>query len=144
MSRCYLDTNTLLYFTDPAAQFHQRAVELISSLLVQNYALFISPLILDEYFHNAIRFSQVPRKQALQDLKIGFDQIKKLRNITLVSSPLELKKQTKVLNFMTWYGLRPRDAYHLFIMKANKIKYFATFDTDFDSLFTKGVIKKFL
>lgn len=143
MKKCYLDANTLLYFTNPAAQFHETAIELISALLIQNYALFISPLILDEYFHNSIRFSQVPRRQALQDLKIGFGKIKKLKNINLVYSPLEFTKQTKVLNFMIKYQLRSRDAYHLFIMKENKIKYLATFDDDFENVFKQGLIKKF-
>lgn len=143
MKRCYLDTNTLLYFTNPAAQFHERAIELISSLLIQNYALFISPLILDEYFHNSIRFSQVPKKQALQDLKIGFGKIKKLKNINLVYPPLELKKQAKVISFMVKYQLRSRDAYHLLMMKENKIKYLATFDDDFDSVFAKGILRRF-
>lgn len=143
MKKCYLDTNILLYFTNPLAQFHEQTVELLSSLLIQNWALFISPLTLDEYFHNSLRFSQVSRKLALQDLKKGFSKIRKFRNINLVQPPLELKKHMKVLNLMDRYNLRARDAYHLFIMKENKIKHFATFDTDFDKVFEAGTIKKF-
>lgn len=144
MKKCYLDTNILLYFTNPIAQFHEQTVGLISSLMVQNWALFISSLTLDEYFHNSLRFSQVSRKLALQDLKKGFSKIKKFRNINLVQAPLELKKHMKVLNIMDKYTLRARDAYHLFIMKENKIKHFATFDSDFDKVFEKNLIKQFI
>lgn len=42
------------------------------------------------------------------------------------------------------YNLRSRDAYHLFIMVENKVKFFATFDADFDKVFTKGKVKKFI
>ncbi|MBI4036207.1 type II toxin-antitoxin system VapC family toxin [Candidatus Daviesbacteria bacterium] len=143
MKKCYLDTNILLYFTNPSAELHEKTVELISSLLLQNWALFISALVLDEYFHNALRFSQFPKKEALQDLKKGFGKIKKLKNINLVHSTLELKKQTKVLKLMEKYQLRARDAYHLFMMRENQIKYFATFDNDFETVFKKRLVRKF-
>lgn len=143
MKKCYLDANTLLYFTNPSAQFHEQAIEIISSLLKQQLTLFISSLTLDEYFHNAIRFSQVPKEQAFKDLKKGISRIKRLKNINLVNPPLELRRHIRVLNLMIKYQLKSRDAYHLFIMKENKIKYFATFDHDFDKVFQKGVLKKF-
>lgn len=143
MKKCYLDANVLLYFTNPRAEFHEQAIEIISSLLIREWMVFISALTLDEYFHNSLRFSQMSKEHALQDLKKGFGRIKRLKNLNLVHPPDELKKQTKALNMMAKYQLRSRDAYHLFIMRENKIKYFATFDNDFEGVFKKSLLKKF-
>lgn len=143
MKKCYLDANTLLYFTNPSSYFHKQATELISLLLLDKWALFISTLTLDEYFHNAIRFSQMSKELALKDLRKGFSRLRKLENISLVHPPEEFKKQLKVLNLMEKYQLKSRDAYHLFIILENKIKFLATFDNDFDEVFQDGRIQKF-
>jgi len=143
MKRCYLDVNLLLYYSNPDSSYHNQAVATISQLLSEDWKLYLSPLVLDEYFHNMIRFSRVSRKEALKDLKRSFSRIIKLPKLEIISSRLELKRQQKVINFMTKYQLRARDAYHLFIMLENKVKFLATFDSDFDKVFKSGKIKKF-
>lgn len=143
MKKCYLDTNLLLYYSDPDSVSFDHATKIIEKLVGQGWELYLSPLTLDEYFHNMIRFSRVSRSEALTDLRRSFSRIIRLPKIQLISPNLELKKQQKVLNFMSKYQLRARDAYHLFIMLENKVKFMATFDTDFDEVFKFGKIKKF-
>lgn len=144
MKKCYLDTNLLLYYSDTDSPFYPQSTDLVSQLLIQKWELLISPLILDEYFHNMIRFSRVSKKEALRNLKVSFSRITRLPGIELINPPELMKKQTKVLNMMAKYQLRSRDAYHLFIMRENKIKYFATFDNDFEEVFKKNLLKKFI
>lgn len=143
MKKCYLDANVLLYFTSLTSQFHDQAVKIIYNLITQGWQLFISPLTLDEYFHNALRFSVVSKSEAFKDLKKSFTSIMKLEKIMLIQPPLELKKHKKIFNLMVHCNLHARDAYHLFIMKENKIKFMATFDSDFKIVFQKGLIKQF-
>lgn len=97
--------------------------------------MFISSLVLDEYFHNMIRFSKGSKQEAFLDLKNSFNKIIKMPNLNLVNPSSILTDQRKVINLMIKYKLRARDAYHLFIMKENKIKYLATSDNDFEEIF---------
>lgn len=143
MKRCYLDANLLLYYSNPDSLSYNQAVAIIAQLLSEGWKLYLSPLTLDEYFHNMIRFSRVSRQEAFKDLKRSFGRIIKLPGFELISVNLILKGQQKVINLMARYQLRTRDAYHLFIMLENKVKFLATFDSDFDKLFEEERIKKF-
>lgn len=143
MKKCYLDANLLIYYSDIDSPFYPRATDLVSQLLINKWQLFISPLVIDEYFHNMIRFSRISRKEAIKNLKVSFGKINRLPGIELINPKTLIKEQAKVLNLMDKYNLRARDAYHLFTMKVNKIKYFATFDSDFDKVFAAGILRKF-
>ena len=143
MKICYLDANLLLYYSNPDSLFYNQATAIISQLWDQKWQLALSPLTLDEYFHNMIRFSRVTRADAFSDLKRSFGRIIKLPKIIIINPNLDLKRQQKVINLMIKYKLRARDAYHIFIMKENKVKFMATFDRDFDEVFKKSGIKKF-
>jgi len=144
MKRCYLDTNLLLYFNNPNSPFYQQAGSILAKLINNNWQLFLSPLTLDEYFHNTLRFTNLPKEKAMKTLKKSLNKLIKLPNIQLINPSTILGTHKKVLNFMIKYQLRSRDAYHLLIMIENKIKYLATFDNDFDKIFEKGSIKKFI
>lgn len=143
MKRCYLDANLLLYFNNLDSPFHHQADSVLAKLVDNDWQLFLSPLVLDEYFHNTLRFTKLSKVEASKVLKKSFNKIIKLPNISLVNPSQDLKTQVKVLNIMGRYSLRARDAYHLFIMKENKIEYFATFDNDFKIVFDEGSIRKF-
>lgn len=144
MKRCYLDANVLLYFSNVGSVFYQQTSHLMYRLILDKWELVISPLTLDEYFHNSIRFAAVPQKVALTRLKRSFLKITKIPGIRLIALSSELKKQSQVINLMSKYELRARDAYHLLIMRENKVKYLATFDNDFEKVFHSGIIKKFV
>lgn len=143
MKRCYLDSNVVLSFIDSAAQFHDQSKQILYKLVTERWEIDLSALTLDECFHNSLRFSKKLRTIAIKQLKVEYKKLIKLPNINLVVTSTQLKKHTRVLNLMERYDLRSRDAYHLFSMKVNKIKYCATFDHDFDKVFQKGVLKKF-
>ncbi len=143
MKKCYIDANLLLYYSDTDSPFYHQATDLVSQLLIQKWQLFVSPLILDEYFHNMIRFFRGSRTEAFKYLKVSFHRIVKLPGLEVINPSTVISKQRKVINLMIKHQLRARDAYHLFIMKENKIKYLATFDSDFEQVFKKRLIKKF-
>lgn len=143
MKRCYLDSNIVLSFIDSSAQFHNQSKQILTKLVAESWEINLSALVLDECFHNSLRFSKKSRQIAIKQLKFRYRKFIKLPNIKLVVQLPQLKKHTAVLNLMAKYNLRARDAYHLFIMKENRIKYLATFDNDFDSVFKKGLVKKF-
>lgn len=143
MKKCYLDANLLLYFHNFDSPFHSQADLVLSKLVNSAWQLFLSSLTLDEYFHNALRFTRLPKIEALKILNKSFTKIIKLPNIQLINPSQDINMHKRVLNFMVRYQLRSRDAYHLFIMKENKIEYIATFDHDFDKVFEEGRIEKF-
>lgn len=143
MKRCYLDSNVVLSFIDSTAQFHNQSKQIFTKLVTESWEINLSALALDECFHNSLRFSKKSRPIAIKQLKFRYRRFIKLPNIKLIVQLPQLKKHTVVLNLMEKYQLRARDAYHLFIMKENKIKYFATFDHDFEEIFKNGLIQKF-
>lgn len=143
MKRCYLDSNIVISFMDSTAQFHQRSKQILTKLVSENWEINLSALVLDECFHNSLRFSKKIKKEALRQLKLRYRRFIKLPKLNLIIYLPQLKKHTIVLNLMDKYSLRSRDAYHLFIMKENKINFFATFDSDFEQVFAKGILNKF-
>lgn len=143
MKRCYLDANFLIFLHDPAADYYPKAEEILKKLITEGLALFASSLVLDEFLMGSLRLSGKSAAEMKENLKLGLRTIFKLPNFSLVNSPQDFRKHLQVVDLMVKFNLRPRDAYHLFIMKVNKIKYFATFDSDFGSVFKKGLIKKF-
>lgn len=143
MKICYLDANTLAFLGNKNSSFHEKAVEIIEKLISSGYELTVSSLSLDEYFHTVLRFSQDPRDLAIKNLKREYKKLLKL-NIKLINPSLDEKKHLQVINLIAKYNLHPRDAYHLFMMLENKVKFLATFDHDFDKVFEKGRVKKFV
>lgn len=142
MKICYLDANLLAFLGNENSPFHQKALDIIDRLIKQDYKLVLSSLTLDEYFHTVIRFSQDPKAETYQNLKKAYGKLLKL-NIKLVNPSLEEKKHLKVIDLIAKYNLHPRDAYHLFIILENKVKFMATFDSDFDEIFKTEKIRKF-
>ncbi|KKR80529.1 MAG: PilT protein domain protein [Candidatus Daviesbacteria bacterium GW2011_GWA1_41_61] len=140
---CYLDTNILLYYQDWQSPFYQQTQEMISKLIKGGLDLIISPLVLDEYIYNTFTSSYKAEKEKIKMITLSLREILKLPGIKIFNPPLEVKKQLKVLKLMEKFGLKPRDAYHLLITLENKIKYLATFDSDFEKVFALGRVKKF-
>lgn len=144
MSSCYLDANLLIYFQNRKSQFYQQTVQIIKNLVSKEYEIVISALVLDEYLYKILQLSEDPKSESLKRLKRGLKKIFALPKIKLVNPPLETNKHLSLIRIINKHNLKPRDAYHLFTTLSNKVKYFATFDKDFDKVFQKGVIKKFI
>ena len=56
------------------------------------------------------------------------------------SLPVGILDQLKVINYMQKYHLKPRDAYHLLTIMENNIDGFATFDNDFNKVFSAKIL----
>lgn len=137
MGKCYLDANVLIYFVQKKSPFHQKSLSVLTSIIKSKLKLIpvISPLCLDEFLYHI--HGKISQKTI--DLK----SILKIPNLAIVNPSVKPKDQMKVLRLMDKFKLRPRDAYHLLTMQSNKIKYFATFDNDFNSVFSASLVKRF-
>ena len=135
-NNCYLDANTLIYSQQEDSPFHQQTIKIISRIVETDTQIFISPLCLDEFIFN-FPGNQNHKFQA-------FKKILKFPNLNIINPPTDTKSQTRIPIFMKKFDLGPRDAYHLLTMKHHKIKYFATFDRDFDLVFASKSLTQFL
>ena len=142
MKKCYLDANFLFYYQDTHSSFHDRVVEIIEKLISEKFHLVLSALVLDEYLYTCLKFLGKPKDQIRKDLEESLVSIFRLPNITLINPPRDYKKYFKIVNLIVDFKFDPRDAYHLFMMLENKVKYLATFDNDFDQIFKKRIIRK--
>lgn len=144
MKKCYLDANFLIFLHDCGGQFYSQAEIILKNLITEGFILFASPLVLDEFLMGSLRLSGKSASEMKKNLKLGLKTIFKIPNFNLVSPPQDFQKHLRVVNFMAEFNLKPRDAYHLLTMRENKIKYFATFDNDFEQVFKTNLIKKFV
>lgn len=143
MKRCYLDANFLIFLQDFDSSFYPKAEVILKKLIEEGFVLFISALVLDEFLMGSLRLSGKSAEQMKENLRLGLKTIFNIPNINLVNPPQDSEKHLKVVNLMAKFNLKPRDSYHLFIMLENKIKYLATFDSDFEKVFAAGIVKKF-
>ena len=140
IKKCYLDSNILISYKNRDL----KSQKLIIRLLNSSYNLFISPLVLDEFlFQASIYLKKQKQRNVLKKLLESLESIFKLPRLIIINPSAEKKKHLQIIKYMEKYGLRPRDAYHLLIIKENKISHFATFDKDFKKVFKAKVIKKF-
>lgn len=141
---CYLDANILVFFKDSSSDQHDQAVGMIEKLVADNFALFTSPLALDEFLYAALHYLRKKNiKDVRTELKDLLSSILKIPNLEIVNPPTDKTDHLKIVDFVTKFFLRPRDAYHLLTIKANKIRCFATLDRDFDKVFDYKFIKKY-
>lgn len=143
-NKCYLDSNVLIAFLERPHQFHRQAVEILIRAAAEQIGVCVSPLTLDETIHIVLRDLRLKRAGRAEE-KVA-EEIKKLWKIPLfeaVSPPNDKKALTKIPGFIKKYKLRSRDAFHLLTMEFHKIKYFATFDNDFNSVFSETGLRRF-
>lgn len=143
-NRCYLDSNVLIGFFEELHQFHQSAVEIIVKAVTQKMTICVSPLVLDEMIHIILRDLNLnhvadPEAKIFRVLKKVF----RIPLIEIVNSPVKQVSLLRIPAYMKKFKLKCRDAFHLLAMKVNHVKYFASFDDDFEVAFTKGIIQKF-
>lgn len=143
MIKCYLDANVLLFLQDSQSPFYGQARLAVEQLILKRAEIFTSSLALDEFLQGTLRFSHKSKQEMRGQLKKGLKRIFSIPQFKLVNPPGDPKRHVKVVDIVAKYNLRPRDAYHLFIMQENKIRYLATFDNDFEAVFSKGPVQKF-
>lgn len=142
MQTCYLDSNFLINFANEDSLRHDEAVLKLKKLVSDQTLLFISSLVLDEFLHiTRLTLIYKKAKNVEETLKIKLEQILKIPFLQMLNPPIELEKQSVILDIMEKYHLLPRDAYHFWIMQENNIDLFATFDNDFETVFRLTTLK---
>lgn len=144
MTKCYLDSNVLIYLKDEESIGFVRSRALIEKLASQNISLIVSSLCLDEFLHEfgkALR-KKTPEKDFFTNLEKALTSILDLPNLSIVNPPNDANRQLEIISLMKTYALRPRDAYHFLTMLTNDIDGFASFDNDFHKVFAAKLITK--
>lgn len=134
--KCYLDANVLVYLLNKKDKSHKRAAILLHSLILNNFDLYISSLVIDEVLYALRPYMIKTYGQRLiwQKLEFILKHILQLPNLKLANPSIVLQEQMQVVNLMKKYNISPRDAYHLFIVLCNNIDSLATFDQDFSKV----------
>ncbi len=144
---CYIDSNVLIYSQDKDSAYFTQSIKALKFLVAENYQVFISSLVIDEFLYVAGFY--LKKRLGKQDkvylmLKKVLNNVLSFPNLKLINPPAVKNKQKALVDIMQKFNLAPRDAYHLLIMKENKISYFLTFDSDFDKVFAERVIHKLI
>lgn len=143
-SKCYLDSNFFVYYKDQNSTFHLQTVRIIKKLIPTNSQLYISSLVIDEFLHSlkrALIVDKTSTREVNKQLEEALQSILDLPHLEIINPPTDKIKNKAVLTLMKQFNLKPRDAYHLLIMKENGIEEFATFDNDFKKVFEKKILK---
>ena len=146
MNKCYLDANVLIYFKNEDSQFFQSAKQTIKLLIEKNFQPVISSLVLDEFLHGFLRLlivAGIDDSERYQRLNKALKDVLKIPKLQLINPPTDHQSQMKIITLMRQYGLKPRDAYHLLTLQSYQVKHLATFDDDFEHVFTSGSITQF-
>ena len=144
MTKCFIDSNIIIYFVNSASLKYKESKVLIKQLLSQNIQIYVSSLCLDEFIHETGKYllKEFGQKKYYENLENALDKVLGLPNISIISPPIDISSQKVIIEIMKDYNLRPRDAYHLLTMQTNKIDGFATFDNDFRKVFAAKILQK--
>lgn len=143
MTKCYLDSNVLIFFKNTSSPNFSQTSELLIKFRREETQIFISPLCLDEFIFQFGKHLRVAgSKNFYSDLQQALKSILNLPNLLIINPPNDLNSQMEVIELMETYSLHPRDAFHLLTMQANQIDAFATFDHDFDKVFKSKLLIK--
>lgn len=144
----FLDTNFLVATQVEKHEFFQKTKELRRIFIENEYTLYISPLILDEFWYVLIglwKASLATRGASsatlYKQLKRATQNVLNFRNLILLDLNLNKAEIIKTIEIMDAYKLRPRDSIIVMLMKKSKIKQIASFDKDFEKVKGLTVIK---
>lgn len=142
--KCYIDSNLLVYLKDQGSPFHRQAKNILKKLSPIDSELYISPLVIDEFlnsFRKILVKEKISKESIYTELDKLLESILDLEHLNIINPPNDKNTNKKVIEIMSKFNLRPRDAYHLLIMQENNIKTFATFDKDFKEVFKQNMLK---
>lgn len=133
--KCYLDSNFLVYLKNEDAKEHEAALAILKNLFRRDFGIYISSLCLDEFIYVVNHLLQKPQNERTKVIKTVLREMLSLPNLEIINGPTDKDLHLSIPELMEKYTLKPRDAYHLLIMKYNQIKHLATFDNDFKKVF---------
>ena len=122
----YLDANFLVFAFIGTGEKGENAKAILAGILEGRHRAFTSPLAFDEAMWALIkeRRSQVMEKMFLSIFSI--------KNLTVL--PVSPETPLSAAEIMKGGKLKPRDAFHLAIMKENRIQNIASDDGGFDGI----------
>src|SRR3989337_1511556 len=108
MKKCYLDANVLIYAKNESALQHAKALKKLEMLAKNEFELYISPLIIDEFIHTLLFLKSLNKKGfEINELKQDLLELLDLPRINIINPPIDQKSQFLVLEFMQKYSLGP-------------------------------------
>ena len=149
--KIYADANFLISYWINEHENHERACKLFFELIEKDFVIFISPLVLDETWYKIREILKklkdvvdIPFKDFYQKFKKLFEfivnfpyfRIIQFRNDFLIQGCREALENIRRYNF------RPHDAFHLALVKDNKIGAIITVDSDFTKSRNKELLEK--
>lgn len=142
---CYLDANILVYFSNAESPQFKKATNILLELRSRKFHLYTSSLALDEFIHTISNIHYINFKSKIETDKLIeiLKKITSLPTLKIINAPEDITSQLKIPTIMNKFKLSPRDAYHILTIRHHKIKYFATFDSDFNLVFKNTSLKEF-
>lgn len=141
--KCYLDSNVQIYWDNKESVNHQSASAIVKKLENDGTDPVISPLVIDEFIHAVVLEARKDASRNVYDIASeSLHNLFQLPSLAVVNPPNDFESQKAVVKLMEKFSLRPRDAYHLLTMQANKINSFATFDSDFSKVFVAKTLQR--
>ena len=149
--KIYADANFLISYWINDHEDHERARKLFFELIENDSIIFISPLVLDESWYK-IRYIlkklkcavNIPFKDFYQNFKKLFEFIVSSPYFRIIQfrSDFVVQGCREALENIRWYNFRPHDAFHLALVKDNKICAIVTVDSDFTKSKNKELLGK--
>lgn len=141
--KCYLDSNVLIYWKIGEKKNQKLATDKLLRLRKSNFAIFVSPLCLNEFIlATIISARKDDQETAFERARKALGDVLELPLLSIINPPLDFESQKMALGLMEDYSLRPRDAYHLLTMQFNEVDTFATFDSDFAKVFKAKILQR--
>jgi len=131
--KIYIDANVFIFLAIGEGQERIKSRDLISSVVEGKYEAHTSALVLDEVMWALIKNK---KKHLIRQVIHGIYDIPHL-SVLSVSADIPLL----ATDIMEETKLKPRDAFHVAIMRHNSINTIASDDRDFDRL--KGIKRIF-
>jgi len=124
-SKVYIDASFFVALQVINHPYHKQAKAKLS--VFKNMGLYFSILTIDEVLHALSRYEK--DKNTIK--KIIEESILDVKNVEILGLVKKSQSIRKYLRVWLRFGLKPRDALHLYLMKENKINKIASFDSDF-------------
>lgn len=128
MSKVFIDANVIIYSRDSTAIYHRESQLIIKQIVQLKLQGVVSPWVINEVHYQMIKtIGYEKAAKRINDIFISPD-------IKLVDIALTLLDLKAIMRMSLKHHLKTFDAFHAYYCKKMKIKYIATFDSDFKRL----------
>ncbi len=128
MSKCFLDTNFLVYLTDQSSSYYLHTKQMLRNFEKKNLSLLLSHEVIEEFMYVIMKFSRLAKEDVYKNLEKAVSKLALIPDLSIVSAPNDINFASKVFLTIKRFKLAPNDGYILSIILDNQIPYFATFD----------------